>query len=43
MTNKKLTIATGGVEQTLTRTGDNPAHQRAGNFRRREELAKSLL
>ena len=43
MTNKKLTITTGGVKQALTRAADDPTHQRAGNFRSREELAKSFL
>ncbi len=43
VTNEKLTIAARGVQKTLARAGDNPMHQRPGNFRRREELAKSLL
>jgi hypothetical protein len=41
--NKKLPVAAGGVQKTLARAGDDPMHQRPGNLRRREELAKSLL
>ncbi len=36
---KKLAIAAGGVEQPLSRVGDDPAHQRPSNFRGGEELA----
>jgi hypothetical protein len=40
---KEFAVATGGVEQALSRVGNDPAYQRPGDLRRSEELPESLL